>query len=195
MIVMKNIMLFAGWVLILSGCQFSKDAQFRDYDEDFYNVPEASAGEDNLKAQSTKTEMQTVNFADIDIAPQVYAIAAARVTNKMLDETEALYFKKEKKPTLNIVAPQKLNDQLPDGFHYANKVTNDIIEGSKDYTLVDNPEEAEYSLQVLINALPYYGSATPIIEYQMMLSDKDGKEVGVWSESIKQLKNDDKSWW
>ncbi len=134
-------------------------------------------------------------FADHNITPQVYAIAASRVTNKMLDATRDLYLKKAAKPTLYIAAPQRLNDQLPEGFHYAHKVTNDIIEGSRDYTIVNTPDDAEYILEILVNALPNSGSQTPIIEYQMLMSDKAGKETGSWSESIKQLQNDDQSWW
>lgn len=202
---MKKTMLCAGLALMISGCQTSGDEMmFRDYDgEEEYAAPQEMTEQEAkaaplpplTEAPLFDTSVRTMDFSDVDVMPQVYAIAATRATNKMLDQTQGLYLKKEEKPTLNVVAPQKLNDQLPDGFHYAHKVTMEIIEGSRNYTIVDNLNDADYSLQVLVNALPNPGSETPVIEYQLLMSDKDGKEVGSWVESIKQLQNDDKSWW
>lgn len=201
---MKKTMLCAALALMICGCQTSGDEMlFRDFDNndtEGYVAPEEVTVKPQplpplTEAPLFENSVRSMDFSEIDVIPQVYAIAATRATNKMLDETQGLYLKKEKKPTLNIVAPQKLNDELPDGFHYAHKVTNAIIEGSRNYTIVDNLNDADYSLQVLVNALPNPGSVTPVIEYQLLMSDKDGKEVGQWVESIKQIKNDDKSWW
>lgn len=177
---MKKTLISISMALLAAGCQLWGQKNYRESEE--YVSPE---------------DMQRIadEKALVDIAPQVYAIVAARTTNKMLDATRDLYLKKSAKPTLYIAAPQRLNDRLPEGFHYAHKVTNDIIEGSRDYTIVNSPDDAEYTLQVLVNALPNTGGKMPVIEYQMLMSDKEGKEAGVWSESIKQLQNDDQSWW
>lgn len=202
---MKKTMLYTGLALILSGCQTSGDEMlFRDYntqqeyiapDETRQPAAQAAPIVPLADAPLFENSVRSMDFTDVDVLPQVYAIAATRATNKMLDATQGLYLKKEQKPTLNLVAPQKLNDELPDGFHYAHKVTTKIIEGSGNYTLVDNLNDADYSLQVLVNALPNPGSVTPVIEYQLLMSDKNGKEVGQWVESVKQIQNDDKSWW
>ena len=182
MVQMKRTIICERLALFVCSCQFGKTKTY-------------GSGEEYVSPEEISRLAAKEKFAEIDITPQVYAIAATRATNKMLDATRDLYLKKDAKPTLYIAAPQRLNDELPEGFHYAHKVTNDIIEGSGDYTIVNSPEEAEYTLQVLVNSLPKHGRKTPIIEYQMLMSDKDGKEAGVWSESIKQLQNDDQSWW
>lgn len=179
---MKKTIIFISLALCVAGCQL-------------WGIKPYGSGNEYVSPEELNKNTTQENFADIDITPQVYAIAASRATNKMLDATRDLYFKKAVKPTLYIAVPQRLNDRLPDGFYYAHKVTNDIIDGSRDYTVVTNPDDAEYTLQVLVNALPNPGSQTPIIEYQMLMSDNTGKEIGVWSESVKQLQNDDQSWW
>lgn len=141
---------------------------------------------------------QSVSFTDfsmVDITPEVYSLAATRATNKMLDGSSELYFRKTEKPKLYISDVRKLNDKMPDGFYYARKVTNDIIEGSRNFIVVDNPEDADYQLEILINAIPTQYQDMPIIDYQLHLYSKDGSEINQWNATIKQLMNDDRSWW
>ncbi len=143
-----------------------------------------------LESGSTATQ-----FDSADITPKVYAIAATRVTNKMLDDTQKLYQQQGQKPKLLILEAKKINPQLPDGFHYANKVIHDIVDGSQNFMLVSNLDNADYVLNVDVDAFPNQGINTPIIEFTMTLQDKDGKEIDSWKQDIKQLQNDDKSWW
>src|SRR5574344_2085108 len=63
------------------------------------------------------------------ITPEVYSIAATRVTNKMLDDTANIYEKN--KPTIYINQITKEADDLPDGFWAAKEVTTKILEGSR----------------------------------------------------------------
>lgn len=141
---------------------------------------------------------QAVSFTDfsmVDITPEVYSIAATRATNKMLDGSSDLYFRKPVKPKLYISDIRKLNDKMPDGVYFARKVTNDIIEGSRNFTIVDNPEDADYQLEILVNAVPTQYQDMPILDYQLHLYNKDGTEINKWNATIKQLLNDDRSWW
>lgn len=136
-------------------------------------------------------ESQEVEL-EMAITPEVYALAATRATNKMLDETRDIY-ENGNNVFLFISAPKKLDSSLPDGFHYAQKVTNDIIEGSNDYKVVSNQEEADYYLQVLIDK-----SGTldmPAITYKLIMFDNEGVQVGEWSETVRRVRNDDRSWW
>lgn len=135
------------------------------------------------------------DFSNVDISPEVYSIAASRATTKMIDETDDLYFNKPQKPKLYISDVRKLNDKMPNGVYFARKVTNDIIEGSRNFVVVDAPEDADYQLELLINAIPTQYPNMPILDYQLHLYNKDGVEINKWNATIKQLLNDDQSWW
>ena len=113
----------------------------------------------------------------------------------MLDDTQKLYRQQGKKPKLLVLEAKKVNQQLPDGFHYANKTIYDIIDGSQNFMMVSQLDDADYVLDVQVDAFPNAGSITPIIEYTLTLQDKDGKEIDSWKQDIRQLQNDDKSWW
>lgn len=129
---------------------------------------------------------------EASITPDVYAIAAARVTNKMLDQSGYVYQKPD--PVLiYITDPKKLDDRLPDGLHAARKVTRDIISGSKNYKVTNDMNEADYYLQVLVDNIGT--EFNPIISYKLILFDKNNVEVDEWVETLKRVKNDDRSWW
>lgn len=167
-------------------------------------IIEAPTIQDNSKETDAYTQPlpaplpQPVSFTDfstIYISPEVYSIAASRATTKMIDETGDLYFNKPQKPKLYISDVRKLNDKMPDGVYFARKVTNDIIEGSRNFVVVDAPEDADYQLELLINAIPTQYQNMPVLDYQLHLYNKDGVEINKWNATIKQLLNDDRSWW
>lgn len=126
------------------------------------------------------------------VTPQVYAIAATRATNRMLDETADIY---ENNGTtfLYIARPQILDETLPDGIHYARKVTKDIITGSNNYKVVNNLADADYILEASVENIGY--EEDPVIEYSLILFDSQNNKINQWSETVRQLKNDDRSWW
>lgn len=136
-----------------------------------------------------------IDFSNVDITPEVYAIAARRATSKMLDSSSEFYFRKPLKPTIYIADIKKLNEQLPDGIYFARKVTYDMIEGSRNFVVVDNPEDAEYKLEIAINAIPTQYVGMPALDYQLHLYNRNGQELKQWNAVIKQVVNDDKSWW
>lgn len=143
----------------------------------------------------SETQIETETFYTSDISPMVYSIVATRVTNKMLDDTQKLYQQKSNKPKLLVQKTEKLNNQLPDGLFYSDKLIFDIINGSQNFTMVTTLDEADYVLYPQVDAFPNPKAKTPIIEYQLTLKDNDGKEIDSWRQDIRQLQNDDKSWW
>lgn len=151
--------------------------------------------DDKSSQNNTITETETVHYNSSEITPKVYALAATRVTNKMLDDTQRIYKQKGKKPKLLVLQTKKVNPQLPDGLHYANKVIYDIIDGSQNFMMVSRLDDAEYVLDVIVNAYPNQGVDTPIIEYTLILQDRGGREIDSWRQDIRQVQNDDKSWW
>lgn len=125
------------------------------------------------------------------IDPKVYSIAATRAVNKFLDGTKIVY-EQNPAPTLYIKDVIKEDSTLPDGFYYAGKKVRDIIEASRSYQVVNNINEASYYLDMWVSrSSPDARDLT----YTLILSSADGQELGSWSETLKMLKNDDRSWW
>lgn len=126
--------------------------------------------------------------------PDVYALAATRSVNKMLDQSSDIY-EKDPVPKLYITEFKKLSKSLPDGLYYAKDTTKQIIDGSRTYTVVNNLNDADYYLETQIKEILPEGAKAPIIEYKIVLNDKDNNKINEWTETIRQLQNDDKSWW
>lgn len=147
------------------------------------------------QVETNQTTSTATHYNSADITPKVYAIAATRVTNKMLDDTQKIYKQQGQKPKLLVLEAKKINPNLPDGLHYANKTIYNIIDGSQNFMMVSNLDDADYVLDVSVDAYPNQGIDTPIIVYTLFLKDKDGKEIDSWQQDIRQLQNDDKSWW
>ena len=150
---------------------------------------------ESAKEEISFSEKTSVRFDDAEITPKVYTIAATRATNKMLDDTQKLYQQKGNKPKLLVLEAKKLNPQLPDGLYAGNKVIYDIIDGSQNFVMVTKLDDADYVLDVAVDAYPNQRAQTPIIEYILTLQDKNGKKIDSWKQNIRQLQNDDKSWW
>lgn len=131
---------------------------------------------------------------DSMITPEVYAIVATRTTNRMLDQS-ATVFEKIPNPKLYIMEVKKETEALPDGFYYSKKVTQDIIEGSRTFTKVNNLNDADYYLETKVREIKVNEQDSPIIEYKITLFDKDNNQINEWVETIKQIQNDDRSWW
>lgn len=179
----KTFYLFAICILA-SGCQYFQRDDYYDAREGTYPLP-AEVG--NL------IPGQEIVFDDVN--PTVYAIAASRTTNKMLDDTASLYENKNPAPKLYIAKLRKNNADLPDGFYYSRKVTDEIIEGSRTFTVVNNVQDADFYLVPEADALANPGAASPAVVYRLTLFDKNNTKIEDWTEILKQLKNDDQSWW
>ncbi len=128
------------------------------------------------------------------LMPEVYALAATRSVNKMLDHSAEIY-ENNPAPKLYITEFKKLSKTLPDGLYYAKDTTKQIIEGSRTYIVVNNLNDADYYLETQIKEIQTQNSESPIIEYKIVLNDKDNNKINEWTETIRQLQNDDKSWW
>lgn len=128
------------------------------------------------------------------VTPDVYAMVATRATNRMLDQTKK-NFEKNPAPKLYIMEIQKIDETMPDGFFYAQEVTEKIIEGSRTFTRVNNMNDADYFLEIQVREILLTPQDTPIIEYTMVLWDRNNVRINEWVETIRQIKNDDKSWW
>lgn len=125
-------------------------------------------------------------------APQIYSIAANRVTNRMLDGTRDIY-DHSGDTFLYIMSPKTSGEQTPDGFYAAERVIRGTIEGSHLFKLVNNLNEADYYVQPVIE-----DSGTPeapALTVKLVLFDNKNIKINEWSETMRPLRNDDQSWW
>lgn len=135
------------------------------------------------------------NLYEETSAPQLYSVVAARVTNKMLDQTTEIY-ERALPPKLYIMQIKKAGvEHIPDGFFYSRQVTKEIIEGSKTFVPVNTREEADYVLDIVVSRLNVKNVPGTVLQYKMTMFDKGNNEVGSWTEAIRQVQNDDRSWW
>ena len=59
--------------------------------------------------------------------------------------------------------------------------------------LVDDKSQAEYVLDGSINNINT--PEQPVIKYEMTMYDAQGNKIKSWSDSMRQVQNDDGSWW
>lgn len=130
---------------------------------------------------------------DETTTPEVYSIVATRAVNKMLDDTRPIY-ENLGSTFIYIMEPKKMKGDVTNGFYLSQRVTRNIIEGSKTYTVVNNMKETDYYLETLISKIEIEGQDSPIIQYKLMMFDKSDRKVNEWIETIRKVKNDDRSW-
>lgn len=123
---------------------------------------------------------------------EVYAIPAARATNRMLDETRDFY-ENNGDTFLFISGLKKADRKMPDGIYNAERTTRKIIEGSKTYKVTQNKDEADYILETIIDNAGT--PEEPILVYRIIMLDTDNSKINEWTETFRRLSNDDRSWW
>ena len=146
-------------------------------------------------AAPTKYRLQTRSdrYDAQNVAPQIYAIAATRATNKMLDETAEFYENPNGNTFLYITDIKKADRKLPDGVYSAARTTKNIIEGSKTFKVVNQMDEADYYLETIIDNAGT--PEEPIFVYKLILFDAKNNKINEWVETIRRVRNDDRSWW
>ena len=129
-----------------------------------------------------------------NIDTKVYEIVARRTTNKLLDYTAPIY-DAASRPTVFVGEAQVFDKDLPDGFGYCRKITKDMLENAKAFLVVNDLEEADYFVDIDVETVLLEGNETPVIIYTLILSDHNGEVLQEWKETIRQVKNDDRTWW
>lgn len=127
-------------------------------------------------------------------APHLYSVVAARVTNQMLGKTKSLYTSRMNKIYI-LPVTQSNNEELPEGLSLATQTSKEIIKGSNSFQVVKSANLADYFLETSVKKLNVKSLEGTILQYKLTLLDKHKKQIGTWSETIRQVQNDDKSWW
>ena len=130
--------------------------------------------------------------ADYNIDPQVYGIVASRTANKMLNEVPAI-LAEDKTAPMFIEETVYIDRYMPMSPDVAGKTVKEILTGSEMFNLTENRDEAELILSSSLNNVNT--PEVPVFVYLIKLTDKNGKLLGSWSDSIRQVQNDDGSWW
>ncbi len=199
---MKKYILVLTSILLFSGCSNTSDSTLLS----FFNGSKNSTDIQYSEAEYVNYEDNAATLsgyylakrgdryaaADINIKPQDYSIVATRTANKMLSEAPAL-FASDKQAPLYIADMVQIDRYLPEGSYAAEKAAKDILYGSKMFNIVADKEQASYVLQSSINNINT--PELPVIIYRMELYDAAGKKLGFWQDTIRQVQNDDRSWW
>ena len=215
---MKKLTTIISVLSLVAGCANTKDTTLEDFwrnAADKQHTAEetemlfSQASEVNIvkeiPSQDIKTEVIVIDeddtyqlptrderYSEFMPLPEIYAIPAARATNKMLDETRNLYDGNDS-VFLFIAAIQKNDKKLPDGIYKAEQVNRKIITGSKTFEVVNDKSEADY---ILFPSIDNIGSTEePVIEYRLILTDTENNKINEWVETVRRLNNDDRSWW
>lgn len=155
----------------------------------------SSSNDKNQNVYKIDTPYGVETLYDEKVMPDVFAIAATRSANKILDDTKSIYESKGS-TFLFIMEPKKIDEDIPNGLYLAQRTTRDIIEGSRTYTVVNNINDADYYLETLISKIEIDGQQdSPIIQYKVIMFDKEENKINEWVETIRKVKNDDRSWW
>lgn len=126
------------------------------------------------------------------IAAPVYKLVAERATNKMLTEVPALVAD-NKNGTLYVAQTDIVDRYLPGVPEIAGGASKQIIVGSKMFNLTDDEATAYYVLKSSLNNINT--PELPILRYELSLFNNTGMLLGQWSDVVRQVQNDDGSWW
>ena len=216
--VMKKLTTIISVLSLIAGCANTTDSTLEDFWRDTVDEQHSEEGTERLFSQASevrivketpsqkvKTEIIVIDeddtyqlptrderYSEFMPLPEIYAIPAARATNKMLDETRNLYNGNDD-VFLFIAAIQKNDKKLPDGIYKAEQVNRKIINGSNTFKVVNDKSEADYILSPSIDNIG--STEEPVIEYRLILTDTENNKINEWVETVKRLNNDDRSWW
>ena len=125
------------------------------------------------------------NKAAIKFAPEAYDVLATRATNRMLQDTAALYDNGRTK-RIFLKDTKLLSTDLPFGSQRLKSTTKDIVSGSKTYDIVNNSKNADF---IVASTADWYiaNNAAPALQYKLAMFDKSGKKVNEWVEIIRQV--------
>ena len=145
-------------------------------------------------AQTYTLTKRSERYKDIEdqISPNVYAVLASRVVNKFLTDMPA-YFADKKNPVLYIEETVYGDRFMPASPDVVGTTTKEIIIGSKMIPVVDNKLDANYTLKGRVSNINT--PEVPVFKYEIGLYDFSNKIIDSWSDTIRQVQNDDGSWW
>ena len=120
--------------------------------------------------------------------PEVYVVVATRATNRMLQDTAAIYDNGRTK-TVYLKDTKLQSSDLPYGSHRLKGAVKEIISGSKTYDVVNNENHADFIIEGVADWYVTPDNTVPALQYKMSMFDKNGKKVNEWVEIIRQVQD------
>ncbi len=120
--------------------------------------------------------------------PEVYVVVATRATNRMLQDTAAIYDNGHTK-TVYLKDTKLQSSDLPYGSHRLKGAVKEIINGSKTYDVVNNANNADFIIESTADWYVAPDNTMPALQYKMSMFDKNGKKVNEWVEIIRQVQD------
>ena len=135
---------------------------------------------------------QRYESADYVITPEVYNILASRVAGKVLSDAPAIFANNPNAP-IYIADMVQIDRYLPSIPDAAAKTSREILTNANMFNIVDNVNDAEFILESsLTNSNT---PEVPVISYEMRLKDMNDNLLNSWTDTVRQVQNDDGSWW
>ncbi len=133
-----------------------------------------------------RTPTNVAQGTTVKYSPEAYIVVATRATNRMLQDTSAIYDNGLSKIYVKDI--ELLSSDLPYGSHRLKGATKDIIKGSKTFDVVNNIKDADFVLESSADWFVSSNNNVPALQYKMSLLDKNGKKLDEWIEIIRQVK-------
>lgn len=133
-----------------------------------------------------RTPTNVAQGTTVKYSPEAYIVVATRATNRMLQDTSAIYDNGLSKIYIKDI--NLLSSDLPYGSHRLKGATRDIISGSKTFDVVNNIKDADFVIEPTADWFVASNNSTPALQYKMTLLDKNGKKLDEWIEIIRQVK-------
>lgn len=137
-----------------------------------------------MRSSSAKVDAAAVAKYD----PEVYVVVATRATNRMLQDTAAVYDNGQTK-TVYLKDTKLESLDLPYGSHRLKGAVKEIINGSRTYDIVNNANEADFVIDGVADWYVAPDNTIPALQYKMTMFDRNGKKVNEWVEVIRQVQD------
>ena len=175
---------------MIGWCHAGPDVEYIDVQtEEKINYVDSSYQNQRYQLPKRGERYEAANYV---ISPEVYSILASRVAGRVLEDAPAIFANNPKAPVYIADAVQ-IDRYLPDGPDAAGRTAKEILTKANMFNLVDDPNAATYVFESSVS-----NSNTPevpVISYEMRLVDRNGNMYNSWSDTVRQVQNDDGSWW
>lgn len=155
-------------------------------------VIEAENPDQNTQTYTLVKRSERYKKIEDTFSPNVYAIMASRVTNNFLTEIPA-FFADKPNSSLYIEETVYADRYMPATPDIIGATTKEIIIGSNMIPVLDNQNDATHILKGRVSNINT--PEIPVFKYEIGLYDKENKLIDKWSDTIRQVQNDDGSWW
>ncbi len=120
--------------------------------------------------------------------PEAYDVVATRATNRMLQDTAAVYDNGASR-TVYLKDTRLMSSDLPYGSHRLRGITKEIIDGSRAFDVVNNANDADFVIDTSADWYVTSDNVMPALQYKLSLLDRNGQKVNEWVEIIRQVQD------